>query len=58
MIGGDGVVVEVDEALLVKRKNNMGRFVREQWVFGGYCPSTKEGFCMMYLIEQGKQLSQ
>ena len=34
-IGGEGVEVEIDECLLVRRKYNRGRLVRDQWVFGG-----------------------
>ena len=34
-IGGEGKVVEIDECLLVRRKHNVGRVVKEQWIFGG-----------------------
>ena len=37
-------MVEIDECLLVRRKNNAGHLVREQWVFGGYNIATKVGF--------------
>lgn len=43
-LGGPGVVVEIDESLFARRKNNVGRVVPEQWVFGGYEPATKQGF--------------
>lgn len=39
-IGGDGMHVEVDESLFVLRKFNVGRAVRQQWVFGGVCRET------------------
>jgi hypothetical protein len=35
VLGGFGVLVELDEAVLGRRKNNMGRILREQWVFAG-----------------------
>ena len=34
-IGGEAKVVEIDECLLVRRKHNVGRIVKEQWIFGG-----------------------
>lgn len=42
-IGGVNCVVECDEALLVKRKYNLGRRVREQWVFMMYDVALKLG---------------
>jgi len=42
-IGGPGDVVEVDEVLLVKRKNNTGRIpAGHHWVFGGISRTTKK----------------
>lgn len=35
MIGGQGIEVEIDESKFAKRKNNVGRLLREGWVFGG-----------------------
>jgi len=34
-IGGEGKIVELDEAKIGKRKYNSGRLIRGQWVFGG-----------------------
>ncbi|XP_071576882.1 uncharacterized protein [Temnothorax nylanderi] len=34
-IGGRGIIVEIDEAKLGRRKHNKGRIVEGQWVFGG-----------------------
>ena len=43
-IGGPGVVVEVDESIIARRKFRVGDSVEEGWVFGGICPNTGEGF--------------
>lgn len=40
IIGGPGMVVELDESVVSKRKYQRGRLVREQWVFGGIQRST------------------
>lgn len=34
-IGGPGIIVEIDEAKLGKKKYNKGRVLRGQWIFGG-----------------------
>ena len=43
------MTVEVDEALFTKRKNNQGRQLMEQWVFGGLCRETRA--CFMVAVE-------
>ena len=35
IIGGPGVIVEVDEAKFGKRKDNRGHYVEGVWIFGG-----------------------
>ncbi|KII64006.1 hypothetical protein RF11_08817 [Thelohanellus kitauei] len=34
-IGGSSKIVEIDESLLVRRKYNTGRLLKQQWMFGG-----------------------
>ena len=35
--GGQGQIVEVDESLFPRRKNNVGRVLSSTWVVGGIC---------------------
>lgn len=43
-IGGAGIIVEIDETLLVRRKYNRGRQVSHVWVFGGIERVSKKKF--------------
>lgn len=42
-LGGPGVVVEIDESVMAKRKYHRGHAVRERWVFGLYDTQQKIG---------------
>ena len=44
VIGGEGVIVQIDESLFARRKYNRGRVVVEQWIFGGWCDDSRTGF--------------
>jgi transposase-like protein len=44
MIGGEGVIVEIDESAFGKRKYNRGRHVNTTWVFGGVERGTDKCF--------------
>jgi hypothetical protein len=47
-IGGEGYTVEIDETLLFRRKNNVGRILSNEitktWYFGGICRETDKIF--------------
>jgi len=43
IFGGEGVIVQVDESVVARRKYNIGRAVDQQWVFGIYDTRTKLG---------------
>ncbi|KYM95728.1 hypothetical protein ALC62_13634 [Cyphomyrmex costatus] len=46
VIGGNGRIVELDEAKIGKRKYNKGRIIEGQWVFGGIERNTKNIFIL------------
>ena len=45
-IGGQGIIVQVDESLLVKRKYHHGRAIPEKWIFGMYDTSMNCGIAV------------
>ena len=42
--GGEGEIVEVDESLFTRKKNQVGRVLPSTWVVGGICRKTKKVF--------------
>ena len=46
MIGGPGMIVEIDETKLARRKSNVGQILASEveWVFGGICRHDKRAF--------------
>lgn len=44
VIGGQNIVVEIDEAKIGKRKYNKGRLIDGYWIFGGYERETGKVF--------------
>jgi len=50
-IGGVGCIVEIDESLFVRCKNNDGRILAQQWVFDVICRETNE-----YVYSIGKKI--
>ena len=45
-IGGKGKIVEIEESKFGKRKYNVGKRVKGQWVFGGICRETRDFFAI------------
>lgn len=54
MVGGEGKVVQIDEAKFGRRKNHKGRIIEGQWVLGGYKWTTKMAFMLQQKIDQPK----
>ena len=50
-VGGPDCIVEIDESLFIKLKNNCARVLPKQWVFGGICREIKDSFNVTVLIK-------
>lgn len=44
LIGGQDDIVQIDESLWSSRKNNKGRIIEQNWVFGGISMKTQQCF--------------
>lgn len=55
-IGGEGVVVEIDETLVVKRKHDTGRLLSQVWLFGGIERESKKKFIVPLIDEDSAPL--
>ncbi|KMQ87177.1 putative transposase-like protein [Lasius niger] len=54
-IGGEGIIVKIDEAKIGKRKYNRGRLIDGKWIFGGFERNSKKMFIVpVFLTEQQK----
>lgn len=57
-LSGEGHVVQVDESVITKRKYNVGRIVKQQWVLGSYDATIKLGVIMYIPNRSGLVLIQ
>lgn len=55
MVGGEGIVVQIDESKFGKRKYHRGHRVDGQWVFGGIEEGSRK--CFMVAVEQRDEVT-
>ena len=47
VVGGQGKTVQIDETLMCRRKYNVGRMMKQVWIFGGICVEDRRFFCLV-----------
>ena len=57
-IGGNNIVVEIDETLIVRRKHGVGRILQQVWLFGGIERVTKKWFIVPLLGDINTNVSE
>ena len=55
-IGGPGIVVEIDETFIVKRKYDRGRVLSQTWIFGGIERESKKAFIIPLYDNENKRI--
>ena len=55
-IGGDNIIVEIDETLITRRKYNRGRALQQVWLFGGIERISKKRFVVPLLDENSQPI--
>jgi len=58
MIGGEGTIVEIDEAKFGKRKYHRGRMIEGQWVFGGVERGSRKSFYVLVPTRNAETLTE
>lgn len=53
-LGGEGIIVQIDESVVTRRKFNQGRAVKEKWVIGMYDTERKCGV-VVYVVKRDKE---